>query len=48
MASIKDILRVKCPGCKKFTLADLHDCGCIIGKCEHCGGDFEITTECKN
>jgi len=48
MASIKDILSVACPACKKFTPADLLDCGCIIGKCQNCGCDTEDTKECAN
>ena len=45
---VEDILRVKCPACGKFTIADLLTCGCIMAKCEHCGIDFENTKECAN
>jgi len=48
MAYIADLLKIKCPSCDKYTIADKHDCGCIMGKCEYCNVDFEITDECKN
>ncbi len=42
MSEIIDIIRVKCPSCKKKTIADQMSCGCIFGHCEHCGTDFSL------
>lgn len=45
---IIDYVYIKCPNCKKETIADLHDCNCIFSNCEHCGTDIEICKNCKN
>jgi hypothetical protein len=42
------ITYVKCEVCKKETVADLHDCGCIFYHCEFCGAEGEIDDNCKN
>lgn len=44
---IDNYITVKCPNCKKKVLCDLHECGCIFGKCE-CGLDIEKTDKCQN
>ena len=48
MSEIINYIYTTCPNCKKRPIADLRDCGCVFGKCEYCGTDFEICDNCGN